>query len=123
LFLRIGEPIATWFGIALFVLPLLGLWALVAELVFAVRAERLAAELEADGEVPEEELPLRPSGRGDPEAAKALFPGYRLAVEAAPEDWRAWFRLALAYDGAGDRRRARWAVREAIRLRRDSPRG
>ena len=43
---------------------------------------------------------------------------YRAAVEQTPDDWSAWFRLALAYDAAGDRRRARWATREAIRLER-----
>jgi Flp pilus assembly protein TadD len=47
-----------------------------------------------------------------------LFPSYRAAVDADPENWRTWFRLALAYDASGDRRRARWATRTAIRLSR-----
>ena len=50
------------------------------------------------------------------EDADAVFPTYRAAVEANPDDWRAWYRLGLAYDAAGDRRRAREAVRRAIRL-------
>jgi Flp pilus assembly protein TadD len=37
-------------------------------------------------------------------------------VESAEDDWSAWFRLGLAYDDAGDRRRARAAMRTAIRL-------
>jgi Flp pilus assembly protein TadD len=37
-------------------------------------------------------------------------------VEQSPEDWRAWFRLAHAYDVAGDRGRAREAMRKAIEL-------
>jgi len=37
-------------------------------------------------------------------------------VEAHPDDWRAWYRLGLAYDASGDRRRARGAVRQAIQL-------
>ena len=37
------------------------------------------------------------------------------------EDWRAWFRLALAYDAAGDRKRARRAMRDAVALDRGRP--
>jgi hypothetical protein len=114
----VGEPVAVGLGLALFVLPLIAAWALVTELLFAVRAEQLGVRLEAEGGLPTDELPLRPSGRIDPAAAAAVFPAYQAATEAAPDDWRAWFRLGLAYDAAGDRRRARWATREAIRLSR-----
>ena len=118
LLISLGEPVATGLGIALFVLPLIGIWAMVAELLFAIRAERLGVRLGAEGGLPTEELPLRPSGRIDPAAAAEVFPTYQAATEAAPEDWRTWFRLGLAYDAAGDRRRARWATRQAIRLSR-----
>ena len=37
-------------------------------------------------------------------------------VEASPDDWRVWFRLAYAYDIAGDRGRARETMRKAIEL-------
>jgi Flp pilus assembly protein TadD len=37
-------------------------------------------------------------------------------VATAPDDWAAWFRLGLAYDDAGDRRRAREALQRAIAL-------
>jgi Flp pilus assembly protein TadD len=40
----------------------------------------------------------------------------RAQAEAAPEDWRSWYRLALAYDAAGDRTRARAAARHALAL-------
>ena len=59
---------------------------------------------------------MRPSGRVMREDGDAVFPIYRADVEAHPDDWRAWYRLGLAYDAAGDRRRARAAVRQAIRL-------
>lgn len=120
LLISLGEPVATGLGIALFVLPLLAIWALVVELLFAVRAERLGMRLGAEGGLPTEQLPLRPSGRIDPVAAAEVFPTYQAATEAAPEDWRTWYRLGLAYDAAGDRRRARWATRQAIRLSRGS---
>jgi hypothetical protein len=114
----IGEPVAIAIGIGLLILPTIGAWALVSEIVFAVRAERLAKRLEDEGGMPSEPVPVSASGRVDRAAADALFPSYKAAVDAAPESWRAWFRLALAYDASGDRRRARWATRTAIRLAR-----
>ena len=113
-----GEAVAVAIGVALLVLPLLGAGFIVAEILFGVRAERLARRLETEGGLPDEEVPITASGRIDRAAADELFPRYREAVERAPEDWRAWFRLALAYDAAGDRRRARWATRQAIRFER-----
>lgn len=107
-------------GIALLVLPLLAAGTIVAEVVFGVRAERLARRLEAENALPSDELPALASGRIDRAAALAVFPTYQHAVEAEPGDWRAWYRLALAYDASGDRRRARWATRTAIRLERDA---
>lgn len=114
----VGEPVPIALGIALFVLPVIAAWALVAELLFAVRAERLARRLEAEGRLPQEQLPVLASGRLDRAAADELFPTYQADAEANPDDWAAWFRLGLAYDASGDRRRARWATRRAIRLSR-----
>jgi hypothetical protein len=118
LLLRIDEPIAKGMGVALIVLPLVGAWALASELLFAVRAERLLRVLREDGGLPDDDLPRLPSGRIDPDAADAVFPRYQAEAEAAPQSWRAWLRLGLAYDASADRRRARWAMREAIRLAR-----
>ncbi len=118
LFLLSGEPVGILIGAALIVLPLIAAWALYRELRFGVEAARLGRALEAEDALPDEELAARPSGRVLREEADAVFPRYREAVEAAPEDWRAWYRLGLAYDGSGDRRRARAAVRTAIRLER-----
>ena len=47
----------------------------------------------------------------------------RAEVEAAPDDWRGWYRLAHAYDLAGDRKRARSAMRQAIELAARSDEG
>ena len=103
-------------GAALIVLPILAAWALGRELWFGVRAQRLARRLETEGGLPDDAVAVRPSGRVLREDADAVFPAYRADVEARPDDWRAWYRLGLAYDAAGDRRRARSAVRQAIRL-------
>ena len=118
--LSTGKPAAIALGIALLVLPLLGLWLLAAELVFAIRADRLAGRLEGESGMPAEPMPILASGRVDRVAADALFPRYKAEVEAAPDDWRTWFRLALSYDASGDRRRARWATRRAIAVSRSA---
>jgi hypothetical protein len=109
-------------GVALIVLPIVGAWALISELVFGARAQRLLRLMTERGELPVDDLPHRPSGRPDRAAADAEFPRYQAEVEAAPGDWTRWYRLALAYDASGDRRRARWATRKAIRLERTSRR-
>ncbi|UCR90037.1 tetratricopeptide repeat protein [Mycetocola spongiae] len=111
-----GDPLAITIGVALVVLVLGGIWALVRELRFGSAASRLGARLEGVGLLPEEEVPVSPSGRRDRAAVDELFPAYRSAVERAPEDWVAWYRLGIVYDAAGDRTRARHAIRQAIRL-------
>ena len=111
-----GEAVGVAIGIALVVLPLIAAWALGRELWFGVRAEQLGRRLEAEGGLPDDDVAVRPSGRVVRADGDAVFPAYRADAEAHPDDWRVWFRLGLAYDAAGDRRRAREAVRTAIRL-------
>lgn len=112
------DVLAKGVGIALLVLPLIGAWAMVAELAFGLRSQKLSDLLDAQGDLPVDDLPKRPSGRPDRVAADADFPRYREDAEQHPEDWRAWFRLGLAYDASGDRRRARQAIGRAIGLER-----
>ena len=107
-------------GVGLIVLPMLGLWALIAELIFGIRSERLVRQLESSGELPLDTLPKRTSGRPERAAADAEFPKYQAEVEADPGSWKAWFRLGLAYDASGDRRRARQSIRRAIALKRSA---
>lgn len=111
-----GEGVGIAMGVALIVLPIIALWAIGRELWFGVRAQKLGELLDAEGALPDEELDVHPSGRATRADADALFPDYRADVEAHPADWRAWYRLGLAYDASGDRRRARGAVRRAISL-------
>jgi hypothetical protein len=114
-----GEAVGIAIGVALLVFPAIAGGALLAELVFTVQADRLGQRLEAEGGLPDEQLPLLPSGRVDRAAADEVFPKYQAEAEARPEDWRTWYRLGLAYEGSGDRRRARWALRKAITLSRE----
>lgn len=118
-----GEPVGIAMGTALIVLPVIAAWALARELWFGVRAERLGRRLEVEGELPEDQVSVRPSGRVVRADADLLFPAYRAAVQNEPENWRAWYRLGLAYDAAGDRKRAREAVRRSIRLEHGERRG
>ena len=111
-----GEPTAVGLGLAVLVLPLLGAWLLVREWRLAVRVQRMADELAASGRLPVDDLPRTPGGRIVRSAADEAFAGAQARVEAAPEDWAAWFHLAFAYDAARDRRRARAALRTAARL-------
>ena len=120
-----GRPVAVAFGLALLVFPVVGLAAVGAEIRFGLRSARLAGRLADEGGLPPDELPRTPSGRVVRAAADADFDRWRVDVTASPADWRVWSRLALAYDAAGDRRRARGATRQAIALARPpgSPRG
>ena len=122
LLLGTGDPVGITMGVALIVLPVVAVWALGRELWFGWRAQQLGLRLEAEHGLPEEAVGVRPSGRVLREDADAVFPRYRDEVTASPDDWRAWYRLGLAYDASGDRRRAREAVRRAITLEADSRR-
>jgi hypothetical protein len=116
--IRDDSALANAMGYALGILPLLGAWGLVAELIFARRSAALTMELERTGLLPGDELPSLTSGRPDREAAEAAFPAFKAEAEANSESWQSWLRLGLAYDACGDRRRARWAVRKAIDLKK-----
>ena len=116
-----GEGVAIGLGVGLVVLPLLGVFALVAEIRFGLATQSMVRELRDAGELPVDDVPRRPSGRYDRVAADAAFPAYREAVEESPDNYRAWFRLGLAYDACGDRRRARQAIRWSLTLRRRGP--
>lgn len=115
LLVRDGRAVPVALGLAVLLLPLVAGWAVWQEVRFGLATERLGRLLDAEGALPVDDLPRRPSGRVDRAAADAAFDVYRTRVETDPEDWRGWYHLATAYDWAGDRRRARAAAREAIR--------
>lgn len=112
-----GRPVAVAFGLALLVFPLVGLAAVAAEVRFGLRSARLADRLADERGLPVDVLPRTAAGRVVRAAADADFDRWQADVTASPDDWRCWYRLALAYDAAGDRRRARGATRHAVALR------
>lgn len=124
---RTGEPVGIGLGVAFAVLPLLVLGLVAREWALAIDVQRMADTLADRGELPVDDLPRSPGGRIDRAAATAAFEAARAEAEGAdPDDWGAWYRLAFAYDAAGDRRRARATLRHASRLHRGrtgEPRG
>ncbi|TQK31658.1 hypothetical protein [Arthrobacter sp. SLBN-53] len=116
-----GEAAPIGLGVALLVLPLIGLWAMVATLRAGLahqRLVRLARESGMDLDV--SDLPRRASGRIERDAADALFERTRAELEADRDNWVRWYRLARAYDFAGDRGRARETMRTAVEMERDA---
>lgn len=112
-----GSAPAIGMGLALLIMPFIGLWAMVATLRDGFAHQRLSRLIAADGmELDAGALPRRPSGRIEHDAADALFRTVRDELDAEPDDWRRWYRLARAYEFAGDRRRAREAMKTAVRL-------
>ncbi|MGW0603597.1 hypothetical protein [Streptomyces sp. NPDC002640] len=114
--IQVGTPLTVALGAAVLVLPVVGLWFLWKNTQFARRAGVLAAELEAEGGLPVDDLARTPSGRIDRDSADAVFARRKAETEAAPDDWRTWFRLAVAYHDARDTTRARKAMQRAIQL-------
>ncbi|GHD07362.1 tetratricopeptide repeat protein [Zhihengliuella salsuginis] len=120
-FLSAEEPMAKVIGAAALVLPLIGVWILIRELLFGTRTQKMARILEKEDLLPEDDLPRTPSGRIVKEAADEAFVAYREEAEANPGSWRSLHRLALAYDAAGDRRNARTVMKRAIALYLEEP--
>lgn len=116
LLITAGDPVTIVMGIAVIVIPLVGAWLLWRELAFGLGMQRMGRALAAEGGLPVDDLPRTPSGRPVREAADARFVLRQAEVEAAPQDWRAWYRLGIAYDEARDRKRARAAMRTALAL-------
>ena len=112
-----GSVAGVVLGIGMILLPVLGAWALVREILFGTRIQMMAQQLSDSGDLAEDHLPRTPSGKVDREAATAEFESFAEAVEASPEDWKAWFNLACMYDAVGERKRARAAMRNAWSLR------
>jgi cytochrome c-type biogenesis protein CcmH/NrfG len=96
-FLVSGEAVGIAFGLAILAFPALGAWILWREMRFGYRMQEVAAEWQTAGRDP----------------ADLTFDDCQARVRSDPDDWRAWFELGLTYEQAGDRRRARSAMRQS----------
>ncbi|MER6617856.1 tetratricopeptide repeat protein [Streptomyces xantholiticus] len=119
--LKQGTALTVTFGVAVLILPVIGAWFLWKNTQFVSRANRLATELEAEGGLPVDEMVRTPGGRIDRDSADAVFAKRRAETEDSPDDWRCWFRLAVAYHDARDTPRARRAMQRAIALHDGRP--
>jgi cytochrome c-type biogenesis protein CcmH/NrfG len=112
-----GRAVGIALGAALLILPAIGLWAMIATLRAGLAHQKLARLAVEDGvELDVSALPRRPSGRIERDAADALFDTVRAELDSDPDNWRRWYRLARAHDYAGDRSRAREAMKKAVEL-------
>ena len=115
--IRTGTLETVALGVGVLLLPIVGLWAVLATLRAGFTHDRLARLAEEQGmELDAGSLPRMPSGRINREAADELFAQTRAELEADPDNWVRWYRLARAYDYAGDRSRARETMRTAVRM-------
>ncbi|WP_143695574.1 hypothetical protein [Williamsia sp. 1135] len=116
-----GDPVGIGLGIGVLILPLLGVWMVVATLRAGLAHQRLARRMVEEGrELDVSELPRRPSGRIERDAADELFATVKAEWEADPGNWRATYRIARAYDYAGDRSRAREMMKRAVAQEREA---
>jgi tetratricopeptide (TPR) repeat protein len=116
-FITSGRPAAIGLGAAILIMPAIGIWVMVTTLKAGLAHQRLARlAREAGMELDVAELPRMPSGRIQRAAADALFEKVRNELESDPGNWRRWYRLARAYDYAGDRTRARETMKKAVQL-------
>jgi len=116
-FITSGEPAAIGLGLALMIMPLIGIWVMVSTLRAGLAHQRLGRIVKDEGmELDVSSLPRMASGRIDRAAADALFVAVRDELDNDPDNWRRWYRLARAYDYAGDRSRAREAMKKAVEM-------
>ena len=111
-FWRAGGPVGVGLALAVAVLLALTVWVTWRELLFGLASGDLARRYRAE-----------PGGDAEGTAPREEFERARAALEepaADTGDWRAWFRLAVAYDALHDRKQARAATRRAIALSRAS---
>jgi hypothetical protein len=114
-----AQPVAIAIGALMLFLPVVAAWGIFLELRFGLRIEKLGNVLKNENAWPRFDFEFRPSGRPTKESAEAIFGQYREAVEQDSANWKTWFALGLAYDAAGDRARARKAMRTAIAISRN----
>lgn len=110
-----GSVVSIGLGVGIIILPLLGVWMVAATIFSGLTHQRLARRIALEGkELDISTLPRLASGRIEKDAADALFAEEKERWEADPTDWRNTYRIARAYDYAGDRGRAREMMKRAV---------
>lgn len=114
---RTGTLSGALLGVGVLLLVGVGGLLVFGEVRLGAGSARLARLLSVEGDPGEPaDLPRTPSGRLTREAVDELFARRKAEVEAAPQDWRGWWRLAAAYGEARDTSAGRRAMRKAVAL-------
>lgn len=113
MFIQTDDPVARVLGVALLVLPVIGVWWLIHEWRTGIVVQRMANELERQGRLPIHDGETDARGKLTASAQDGVFEVARRSVDARPDDWAAWFHVAYAYDASGDRSMARKSLRHA----------
>ena len=117
-FLTLDNVVGRALGVALLVLPMLGVWWLVHEWRLGSTVQRMADHLDSEGRLPIHDGEQDARGRLTVDAQEAVFEVARRGVELRPDDWASWFHVAYAYEAARDRQMARKSLRHAASLYR-----
>ncbi len=113
MFIQTDDPVARVLGVALLVLPAIGVWWLGHEWRTGAVVQRMADELERQDRLPIHDGETDERGKLTKSAQVAVFEVARRNVDAHPDEWAAWFHVAYAYDASGDRSMARKSLRHA----------
>ena len=115
-FLQTSSPIGIVIALSIIVVITVTGLLIAREIRFGFSMSQMAHVLEAEQGLLLDELPKTPAGRVERDAADLQFEVVKKELESAPESWRAWYRVAIAYDDSRDRTRARAAMRTAEKL-------
>ncbi len=107
-------------GVALLALPVVGVGWAVQGWLLGTAVQRMSSMLADEGRLPIHDGATLPNGRLTEDAAEAVFEVARRGVEDRPDDWRAWYHVAYAYEASGNSAMARKALRHASGLFRST---
>lgn len=106
-FVRVGGAVGWGLALGIVLLVALTVWVTWREVLFGLASGDLASRYEPPADA------IAEDPAAEFEAAREALEG-ETAADGVQDDWRAWFRLALAYDAMRDRRNARLSTRRAI---------
>jgi hypothetical protein len=114
--LQADDGLSRAFGVLAVALPAIGVAWIARGWRLGTTVLRMADVLDREGLIPIHDGATLANGRLTDDAAEAVFEVARRAVEDRPDDWRAWFYVAYAYEASGNRVMARRALRHAAGL-------
>lgn len=108
--------LAILFAVAILIVVVITGLLITREILFGLHISQMSTVLEAEKLLLPDDLPRTAAGQTEKAAADLRFSEIAKELEAKPDAWQAWFRVALAYDESRDRRRARECMRKAEKL-------